>query len=74
VYAAQAEVQSLTTGLKNLKIAAPIDGTAMTRPANLGDIASPDEPLLELADFSTLLVEVDVRGGARLVRQRTFPG
>jgi RND family efflux transporter MFP subunit len=60
VYAAQAEVQSLTTGLKNLKIAAPIDGTAMTRPANLGDIASPDEPLLELADFSTLLVEVDV--------------
>lgn len=60
VYAAQAEAQSLSTGLKNLKIVAPIDGTAMTKPANLGDIASPDEPLLELADFSTLLVEVDV--------------
>lgn len=60
VYAAQAEVQSLSTGLKNLKILAAIDGTAVTRPANLGDIASPDEPLVELADFSTLLVEVDV--------------
>lgn len=59
-YAAQAEVTSLTTGLKNLKIVAPIDGTAMTKPANLGDIVSPDEPLLELADFGTLLVEVDV--------------
>jgi RND family efflux transporter MFP subunit len=60
VYAAQAEAQSLTTGLKNLKIVSSIDGTAVTRPANLGDIASPDEPLVELADFSTLLVEVDV--------------
>ncbi len=60
VYAAHAEVQSLSTGLKNLKIIAAIDGTAVTRPANLGDIASPDEPLVELADFSTLLVEVDV--------------
>lgn len=60
VYAAQAEVQSLTTGMKNLKIAASINGTAVTKPANLGDIASPDEPLVELADFSTLLIEVDV--------------
>lgn len=63
VTAAQAEVQSLSTGLKNLKIFAPIDGTALTKPANIGDITSPNMPLVELADFSTLLVEVDVPEG-----------
>ncbi len=58
--AAAAEVTSLTTGLKNLRIAAPIDGTAVSKPAGLGDVATPGAPLVELADFSSLLVEVDV--------------
>ncbi len=63
VYAAQAEVTSLSTGLKNLKIAAPIDGTAVTKPVSVGAVASPAEPLVELADFGSLLVEVDVPEG-----------
>jgi RND family efflux transporter MFP subunit len=60
VVAAQAEVSSLSTGMKNLKIVAPISGTALTKPANVGDVVSPGEPLVELADFGSLLAEVDV--------------
>ncbi|MSP26085.1 MAG: efflux RND transporter periplasmic adaptor subunit [Myxococcales bacterium] len=58
--AAAAEVTSLTTGLKNLRILAPIDGTAVSKPASVGDVASPGVALVELADFASLLVEVDV--------------
>lgn len=61
--ASQAEVHSLTTGAKNLKINAPIDGTVMVKPASVGDVVTPGQPLVELADFATLLVEVDVPEG-----------
>ncbi|MFO0755595.1 MAG: efflux RND transporter periplasmic adaptor subunit [Byssovorax sp.] len=60
VAAAGAEVDSLATILRSLVITAPIDGVAMTKPATVGDIASPGVPLVELADFGSLLVEVDV--------------
>jgi HlyD family secretion protein len=63
VLAANAEAASLATGLRSLVIASPIDGVAMTKPAAVGDIASPGTPLVELADFGTLLVEVDVPEG-----------
>jgi len=63
VLAASAEVDSLTTGLRNLVVASPIDGVVMTKPAAIGDITSPGTPLVELADFATLLVEVDVPEG-----------
>lgn len=61
--ASVAEVASLAVGSKNLRIVAPIDGTAMTKPASIGDVASPAKILVELADFATLLVEVDVPEG-----------
>jgi RND family efflux transporter MFP subunit len=61
--ASQAEVVSLTTGAKNLRIVAPIGGTAMTKPASVGDVANPGQVLVELADFDSLLVEVDVPEG-----------
>jgi RND family efflux transporter MFP subunit len=60
VLAAGAEADSLATGLKNLTVASPIDGVVMTKPAAVGDITSPGIPLLELADFGSLLVEADV--------------
>jgi HlyD family secretion protein len=63
VLAANAEAASLATGLKNLVVTSPIDGVVMTKPAAVGDIASPGVPLVELADFGTLLVEVDVPEG-----------
>lgn len=60
--AAQAETRALATGLGNLRILAPIDGTAVTKPASVGDIAGPANvgSLVELVDFNSLLVEVDV--------------
>ena len=60
VLAADAETQSLATGLKNLVVTSPIEGVVMTKPAALGDIASPGVPLVELADFGSLMIEADV--------------
>lgn len=63
VLAAEAEERALATGLKNLVVAAPITGVIMTKPAAVGDIASPGAPLVELADFGSLLIEADVPEG-----------
>jgi len=60
VHAAAAEADAAHVQLKHLKLVAPIDGTVMTKPAVVGDVASPGVPLLELADFSSMLVEADV--------------
>jgi len=59
--AAAAEVNAATIALANLTIASPIDGTVVTKPAGVGDIVAPAaSPVLELADFNSLLVETDV--------------
>lgn len=58
--AAQAEVGIYSGNLSAMTIAAPIDGTALGKPVAVGDVVSPGTPLVELADFSTLLVETDV--------------
>jgi RND family efflux transporter MFP subunit len=66
VAAAQAELAVVATSLSSLRIAAPIDGTAATKPASVGDIAGPivgSASLVDLIDFSTLLAEVDVPEG-----------
>ncbi|MBK8937335.1 MAG: efflux RND transporter periplasmic adaptor subunit [Polyangiaceae bacterium] len=62
-YALGTDVDTLKTGLKNLKIAAPIDGVVATKPVSIGDVASPGVPLTELIDASSLLVEADVSEG-----------
>jgi RND family efflux transporter MFP subunit len=61
-HAAAAEVTTLNTGLKNMVIVAPIDGTAVTKPFAVGDVVSmmAPTPLVELADFTSLLIETDV--------------
>lgn len=56
----QAEAGSIYQTLKQNTIVAPIDGTAVTRPAQTGDVAVPEIPLVELVDFKSLVVEVDV--------------
>jgi RND family efflux transporter MFP subunit len=58
--AAQAEVESLNVNLGNMTIPAPIDGIATTKPAQVGDVVGPNSELVELADFSSLMVETDV--------------
>jgi RND family efflux transporter MFP subunit len=63
VAAAQAELGVATTGLTSLRITAPIDGTAVTKPASVGDIAGPvfgAVSLVDLVDFGSMLAEVDV--------------
>jgi HlyD family secretion protein len=58
--ASRADTSALRVNLDNLTIRAPIDGTATTKPAQMGDVVSPASSLVDLADFSSLLVEVDV--------------
>jgi len=61
------EVQVLETNLGNLRLLAPISGTVMTKPPQVGEFIGPqpagvsvDMGGIEIADFSTLIVEVDV--------------
>ncbi len=51
---------SLATSLGNMTIVAPLSGTAVTKPAEVGDVVSPTGTLVELVDFASLRVEVDV--------------
>lgn len=55
-----AETAALGRNLDNFVIKAPIDGTVVTRPAVVGDVATSNLTLVELADFGSLVVEVDV--------------
>lgn len=58
--ASQAEVSALKVNLGNFTIPAPIAGTAVVKPAEVGEIVNPATTLIELVDFSSMLVEVDV--------------
>lgn len=67
VRAAQAEVAALRVGLKNLTLTAPISGTVLSKPPevgeNLGMMAtglSAAGGTIEIADLTTLAVETDV--------------
>jgi RND family efflux transporter MFP subunit len=63
VGAAQAEVVSLSATLASMTVSSPIDGTAVAKPSEVGDVVTPGTTLVELADFSSLLIEVDVPEG-----------
>ena len=61
--AAQAEADAAEVGVGNMSITAPFDGTVLTKPLEVGDVVGPTggvQPLLELADMSSLVVETDV--------------
>lgn len=67
VRAAQAEAAALRVGLKNLTLTAPISGTVLSKPPevgeNLGMMAtglSAAGGTIEIADLTTLVVETDV--------------
>lgn len=67
VRAAQAEVAALRVGLKNLTLTAPISGTVLSKPPevgeNLGMMAtglSAAGGTIEIADLTTMVVETDV--------------
>lgn len=67
VGAAQAEVQSAQAqlalakvNLDRMRIDAPIAGTVLDKPLEVGETIEMLTPILELADMSSLVVEVDV--------------
>jgi RND family efflux transporter MFP subunit len=62
VHVAQAEVASLHAQHARTVVAAPIAGTVVARTAQVGDFVGQQggEPVLEIADFAALMVEVDV--------------
>lgn len=64
VKAERAQIASLEVGRSQLEIRSPIDGVVLNKPPALGDILGPSlgvgsEPL-QIADFQSLVVEVDV--------------
>jgi RND family efflux transporter MFP subunit len=70
VKAAQAEVTALEINLTNYTLRAPISGTIISKPPEIGEIVGPTMPGIgaqvggiELADFTTLAVETDVPEG-----------
>jgi RND family efflux transporter MFP subunit len=67
VGALSAQVKVLETGLRNLTLVAPIDGTVVNQPPQIGEYLGPqpagvsvDMGGIRIADFSTLLVETDI--------------
>ncbi len=59
--AALSEVNTLRTSLTDLTIVAPIAGTVVSKPVEVGEMVGPvGREVAELADFKSLLVETDV--------------
>lgn len=57
---AQANVQGARTMLGYFTVTAPFAGVITSKPADVGDLAAPGKPLLELEDPSSLRLEVNV--------------
>lgn len=59
--AAAAELEQLDLALQFMTLTAPIGGIVTTDPVDVGELVGPQTPpVVELADFSTLVVETDV--------------
>ena len=68
--AAHADVQALEVGMENFTVMAPLSGTVLSEPPEVGEIVGPqpagvttDFGTIEIADFATLAVETDVPEG-----------
>lgn len=57
---AEASVKEAETMMGYAKIAAPFDGIVTAKRADVGDLASPGRPLLEIEDPNALRLEADV--------------
>lgn len=60
IRAAQAEVESLRVLLKDRVVKAPISGTVLNKPPEVGEMTVTLPFLFEIADFESLQVETDV--------------
>lgn len=61
--ASSSDVEVLRVSLKDRTIIAPIDGTVITKPVELGELVGAQSAILEIADFNSLLIETDVPEG-----------
>jgi RND family efflux transporter MFP subunit len=68
---ARATVAEATTMLEYARITAPFDGVVSRKFADVGDLASPGRPLVELEDPASLRIEADV---AEALIDRVQPG
>ena len=58
--ASVAQVQIAKVTLGRMTVTAPIDGTVLDKPREVGETVDPQTSLLELADLRSLVVEIDV--------------
>jgi len=58
--ASQAEINPLKVSLQDRTITAPIDGTIISKPVQVGELVGPQNNIAEIADFRSLVVETDV--------------
>jgi RND family efflux transporter MFP subunit len=70
IRAAQAEVQAMRVNLGNYTLNAPIDGTVLNKPPEVGEYVGPqpagiavDMGGVQIADFTSLVAEIDVPEG-----------
>lgn len=70
VHAAQAEVSALKVNLGNFTLIAPIDGTVLNKPPEVGEFVGPqpagiavDMGGVKISDFNSLVAEIDVPEG-----------
>jgi len=68
VKASEAEVAALRVDLQYMRVTAPIDGTVISKPPEIGELVGSDfagasEKVIELADFTSLMVETDIPEG-----------
>jgi HlyD family secretion protein len=76
VASAEAEIAALKVNLDHMTITAPVSGTILNKPPQVGEVLGNDfgigtvnTGVIELADFNTLVVETDVpEGRLHLVR------
>jgi HlyD family secretion protein len=83
VHSAQAQLEVAKTNLARTVIKAPIGGTVITKPLEVGETIEMLTPIVELADLSSLVVEIDVPetrlgliklGGPAEITLDAFPG
>src|SRR5262245_6524236 len=60
IRAAQAEVESLRVLLQDRVVKAPIAGTVLSKPPEVGEMTATLPFLIELANFESLIIETDV--------------
>lgn len=58
--AAQAEANVLQTGMGHLVVRSPMRGVILNAPPHVGDMVTPELSVIEIADFDSIQVEVDV--------------